>query len=185
MLSRDMDFRSVFMKLGAALEREAIDFALIGGFAMAALKVPRATGDLDFLADGARADDIDSLMHALGYETLHRSSEAANYGSQDELLGRVDFLFARRAYTKAMLARTESHPLFGKIRINVVQAEDLIGLKVQSSSNNPKRMRLDVADIARLIEAHPDLDLERVREYFRLFGRESELDDLLTDRKVR
>lgn len=180
-----MDFRSAFLKIGAALDREAIDFALIGGFAMAALKVPRATGDLDFLADGARADQIDSIMQGLGYAKLHRSNDAANFGSQDELLGRVDFLFARRAYTNAMLARAKSHDLFAGVQIKVVQPEDLIGLKVQSSSNNPRRLRLDVADIARLMDAHPHLDLERVREYFRLFGREAELDDLLADRAIR
>jgi hypothetical protein len=52
-------------------------------------------------------------------------------------------------------------------------------LKVQSSSNESRRFALDVADIERLLRATPGLDLARVREYFRLFDREAELDALL------
>jgi hypothetical protein len=62
-----------------------------------------------------------------------------------------------------------------------VDAADLIGLKVQSSSSDPRRTRLDLADIDRLLDV-PGLDLARVREYFRLFEREAELDALLRGR---
>ena len=40
-----------------------------------------------------------------------------------------------------------------------------------------------MADIERLLRAMPGMDLSRVREYFRLFEREAELDALLA--KVR
>jgi predicted nucleotidyltransferase len=132
-----------------------------------------------------RADEVDRLMRELGYEVLHRSRDAANYASQNARLGRVDLLFAHRSYTKAMLARAAVHRVFGRHQVKVVQPEDLIGLKVQSSTNNPRRMRLDMTDIARLLEAHPALDVERVREYFRVFGREGEIEALLADRQKR
>ena len=180
-----MDFRSVFLKITAALRSESVDFALIGGFALAALKVPRATSDLDLLADGLRADDVDRIMRELGYDVLHRSHDAANYASENTRLGRVDFLFARRTYTRSMLARAVAHRVFARHRVKVVQPEDLIGLKVQSSANNPRRKQLDMSDIARLLDAHPALDLDRVRDYFRLFDREGELDALLADRQKR
>jgi predicted nucleotidyltransferase len=178
-----VDFRAAFVKIAGALRRASIDFALIGGFALAALKVPRATGDLDFLADGKRADDVDRVMQQLGYEVLHRSHDAANFASRNVRLGRVDFLFAHRAYTKGMLARAVVHRVFGRHQVKVVEPEDLIGLKVQSSTNNPGRMRLDMNDIARLLDAHPALDLDRVREYFRLFDREAEIEALLAERQ--
>jgi hypothetical protein len=54
-------------------------------------------------------------------------------------------------------------------------------LKVQSSSNNPRRRRQDVQDIVVLLERTPDLDLGRIRAYFRLFDREKELDELLAE----
>ncbi len=40
-------------------------------------------------------------------------------------------------------------------------------------------LRGDVADIERLLRSAPGLDLVRVREYFRIFDRERELDSLL------
>jgi hypothetical protein len=66
----------------------------------------------------------------------------------------------------------------GAAGVPVVEVADLIGLKVQSSSNDPRRARLDLADIDRLLDL-PGIDLGRVREYFRLFDREPQLDELL------
>ena len=175
-----MDFEGVLIALLDAFQRNGIEYALIGGFALGALGVPRATGDLDFLLPGARSDDADRIVRQLGYEALYRSENVANYTSREPRLGRVDFVFARRPYSQAMLARATSHRMLGTVTAKVIQAEDLIGLKVQSSSNDPERLLLDLADIDRLIAVTgPALDLDRVREYFRLFEREAELDALL------
>jgi hypothetical protein len=143
--------------------------------------VPRATTDLDFLVAGDRAEDVSRLISSLGYRELHRSVDAANY-SADHPLGRVDFLFAHRRYAKAMLQRAAVKSI-GQARLKVLDAEDIIGLKVQSSSNDPKRHHIDVGDIERLIEATPQLDIERVREYFRVFDREKELDVIIARKK--
>ncbi len=78
-----------------------------------------------------------------------------------------------------MLARATTDRTAGAPDLPVVDAADLIGLKVQASSNNPARLRIDIADIARLLKAAHDVDLERVREYFRIFDREKELEALL------
>jgi len=165
-----MDLRSVLLELHTALRSAAIEHALIGGLAMAAHGAARATVDLDFLVDGARADDADALLRTHGYAVLHRSEHAANYVSEDPARGRVDFLFARRAHAHAMLARAGLHVALGQ-SLRVVDAADLIGLKVQASSNDPSRRRRDLADIERLLQVG-EPDLSRVREYFRLFDRE-------------
>jgi hypothetical protein len=173
-----VDFARVLREVAGALQGERVPFALIGGFALAALGVPRTTGDVDFLVEGARADDVERLVQGLGYETLFRSDDVANFVGRQASAGRVDVLWARREYARAMLARARLHPV-GTLSLPVVEAEDLIGLKVQSSSNESRRFALDVADIERLLRATPGLDLARVREYFRLFDREAELDALL------
>ena len=154
-----------------------MDFALIGGVALAARGVLRATGDIDMLVDGERAADVDSVMRGLGYQTLHRSPDVAHYASAGCI--NVDVLYARRAPSRGMLARAERCALLGADAVRVVQPEDLIGLKVQASSNDPRRLTLDMADIERLMISAPGLDLDRVREYFRIFDRETELDALL------
>ncbi len=76
-----------------------------------------------------------------------------------------------------MLERARAHAVLGET-LRGADAADLIGLNVQASSNDPSRRRRDLADIERLLQAG-GIDLSRVREYFRLFDREKELDALL------
>lgn len=178
-----MDLRSVLVEIHGALSDASIEHALIGGLALAAHGAARATADLDLLAEAERADDVDRIAREHGYACLHRSLHVANYASSDAARGRVDFLFARQAYGRAMLARAAPHTILGHA-IHVVDASDLIGLKVQASSNDPYRRHLDLADIARLL-AVAEVDLARVREYFRIFDREKELDALLAAERER
>jgi hypothetical protein len=63
--------------------------------------------------------------------------------------------------------------------LKVLEPEDIIGLKVQSATNNPDRAAVDMDDIRRLLATWPELDLGRVREYFRIFDREADLDRIL------
>lgn len=183
-MTRDaMDLRGVLIEIHEALREAGVEHALIGGLALAAHGAARATVDLDLLADGARSDEVDRILRSRGYDCLQRSEHVANYASLEPARGRVDFLFALRERGKAILARAVSHQVLGKT-IRVVDASDLIGLKVQSSSNDPSRRRQDLADIERLL-ATAQLDLDRVREYFRLFDREKELDVLLSERRNR
>jgi hypothetical protein len=172
-----MDLRTVLLELHAAFDAEGIEHALIGGLALAAYGAGRATVDLDFLAHGERSDDVDRILRAHGYEPLQRTEDVANYLSEDPARGRVDFLFARRAIGRAMLARAALVEVLGA-RLRVVDASDLIGLKVQATSNDPRRTRQDLADVEKLLRV-AEVDLARVRDYFRLFGREKELDALL------
>lgn len=178
-----MDLRTVLSEIHVALRDASIEHALIGGLALAAHGAARATVDLDLLADGERSDDIDRLVRAHGYERLHRTADVANYVSAEPARGRIDFLFARRAYGRAMLARAATRQVLGQT-LRVVDASDLIGLKVQSSSNDPSRRHRDLADIERLLHTG-ELDLGRIREYFRLFDREKELDALLAGDRAR
>ena len=103
-----------------------------------------------------------------------------NYVSRDPVKGRIDFLFARRERGVAILRRASEHAVLGEI-VRVADAADLIGLKVQAYSNDPRRRNRDLADIERLL-ASGSVDLARARGYFRLFDREKELDELLATR---
>ncbi len=94
---------------------------------------------------------------------------------------RIDFLIAHRKYALAMLQRAVLQEILdGKSRIKFLKAEDQIGLKVQSSKNDPERYHQDMADIERLIEYnYKSLNISIIREYFKIFNREEELDNLL------
>ena len=178
-----MDLRNVLIEIHTALDEQGVDHVLIGGLALTAHGAARATIDLNFLADGDRDSDVDAPMRSHGYECLHRTENVGNYLSADRARGRVDFLFVRRFYGRAMLQRAATHAILGQ-QVRVADAADLIGLKVQASSNDPKRRGRDMVDIERLLSS-PGVDLDRVRVYFRLFERESELDALLAGEPKR
>lgn len=161
----------------AAFEAREIDHALIGGCALAAHRVVRATTDVDFLVLAEHEPRLHAYMVSEGFEVLLRTENVSNYLAADG--ERIDCLHARRAYTREMLAAAQPCS-FGLTKVRVVLAEDIIGLKVQASSNDPSRRPLDMSDIARLIEENrATLDMARLRTYFSIFGREDELNELL------
>lgn len=180
-----MNFALIFKFLIENLSHEKIDFALMGGFALQAAGVTRTTQDIDMLVLSEDSPKVKEIMLKHHYELLYESEEMLNFTSKNFELGRVDFLLARRKYTLAMLKRAkEEHVLGGKFKIKVLSAEDQIGLKVQASSNNPKRLLQDMADVKMLMENnYPKLDLKLIREYFSLFGREKELNDMIKEIK--
>lgn len=178
-----MDFILVFKFLLNAFEREKIDFALIGGFALQALGVVRTTLDIDLIVKQEDAEKIKSIMCGHGYDLIHEREDVLNFTGRKFELGRVDFLQAHRKYALSMLENAEEKELLdGQFKIRVIRKEDLIGLKVQSSSNDPGRFNQDMADIRAMIaERSEKLDMDLVREYFCLFDRENELDEMIDE----
>ena len=164
-------------EVGAALNAIGARFALIGGLALASHNVVRATQDVDLLVEAEKADEIDAELSRIGYRCLHRSADAANYARGDE---RVDFLYASRPIARQLLAAAgERKTALGDLR--VVSAEGLIGFKLQGLVNDPRRTQ-DLEDIRALLRANrAALDMEELRGYFRLFDRESLLDELLRE----
>ena len=175
-----MNFELVFKELLRKFSEQNVRFALIGGFAFHVAGFTRATKDIDFLVEAEDLGKIKDIMKKLGYELTHESPEFSNYWHPMGPLGCVDYLHAHREYTRKMLARARRHKILNDIDVPVLIPEDIIGLKVQSIANNPKRHALDMADIEYLIrESANKLDRDMVKEYFHLFDMEKELDDLL------
>jgi len=151
--------------------------ALIGGLALAAHHVVRATSDIDFLVASEDGDQLHTALLALGYVCLHRSDDAANYLRGDEGL---DFLYAHRPLARDLLQAAEEHML-GPVQVRVVSVEGLIGFKLQALVNNPKRPH-DRDDIRKLLrENRSTLDMQQVKRYFTLFDRVALMEELLVD----
>jgi len=151
--------------------------ALIGGLALAAHHVVRATQDIDFLADLDDADRLHEMVLGLGYRCVHRSEDAANYRRGDEGL---DFIYAHRAASRHLLAEAEIRDI-GMGQLRVVNVEGLIGLKLQGYVNDPRRVR-DLDDIRQLLRANREtLDIVEVQAYFKLFERSELLAQLIAE----
>ena len=174
-----MDFEKVLGVLLQEFKKENIDFALIGGLALQfAIKDDKMTRDIDIVVLLKDSDKIDRFMKSIGYEALLRTENVANYSGLLEM-GQVDFIFAHRKHALKMLERAETKEFRG-LKLKVAKPEDLIGLKVQSISNNPSRYYRDLHDIEEIMRANrQSLDWELVREYYRLFNRENELEEAL------
>lgn len=149
--------------------------ALIGGLAVVAHQVVRATQDVDFLVAAEAADKVHSALLNLGYQCLYRSEDAANYVRGTEGL---DLLYAHRPLARRLLAQATSRETpMG--RLHVISVEGLIGFKLQGFTNDATRTR-DLDDIRALMQRHRQtLDMVELREYFALFNQSELLDELL------
>jgi predicted nucleotidyltransferase len=127
----------LLLELAAALEDRAIDYALIGDLALGPRGFPRGTIDVDFLVDANKVPRIRALMRERHAEVVVEDEEFSSYVDGGV---RTDFQHARRPVSREMLTRAERVDFDGK-SIVVIQAEDLIGLKVQAYHNNPKRLQ--------------------------------------------
>jgi hypothetical protein len=155
--------------------------ALIGGFALPFHGVQRATADVDFLVEASGSAALHRALLGAGEECLHRTADSANYAPGKSALTGIDVIFARRRRALDMLERASPKLLRGaRLKVPVVDAEALIGLKLQAIANAPARRRQDRADIQALLEARRGtLDVARLRDYYRLFGREDEIEKWL------
>jgi len=162
-------------ELSAALDQARISYALIGGFAVNAHGFVRATHDLDIMVLVEQADMLHDTLTGLAYRTLDRRPDMASYVRAPL---RLNVLYARREISRDLLARA-AEIAHGDVKTRVVPLEGLIGLKIQAFHDDPRRIR-DLDDIIQLLKINrDDVNLEEVREYFRLFDKESVLDDVL------
>ncbi|MBI2397969.1 MAG: nucleotidyltransferase [Xanthomonadales bacterium] len=171
MIERHDSLLQSAVAVDAALHSRGIEHALIGGLAVLLRARERATFDVDFLIDGSRHQEFLELLRESGFEVLTDNLNFGNFVGPGGL--RVDALYAVRVHGKAMLARAAEIGAAG-VRLRVVQAEDLIGLKLQALRNNPTRHRDwdDIRALYRMRDA--TFDDARVREFVAMFGFEDE-----------
>jgi len=180
-----MNLKEVLKILISRFQQKGLDFVLTGGLALSTMGIFRFTKDIDFLVSEESKGIIHDIMTDLGYQKQEFSTEEIfSYWSPIKALGQVDYLFARRKYTKAMMRRAKKSPVFdGKYKLKTILPEDLIGLKVQAISNDPgNRFPVDAPDIQRILQIKIDeIDMDLVRMYFELFSKEDLLDEWLDE----
>lgn len=166
-----MNFKAVLETLITDFDTNGIGYALIGGLAVSLWSVPRSTVDVDFLILKDDVEPVAAIMEKHGYECRYRTENVSQYVSPLRIFGEVDYLHAFRDASVAMLKRTAIKNIFsGALKINVLQPEDLIGLKLQAMKNDPGRTSIDTADIKALMQVHGGcLDLGLIKKYFELF----------------
>ncbi|MES2951613.1 MAG: nucleotidyltransferase family protein [Pseudomonadota bacterium] len=155
--------------------RNGTEPALIGGLAVVAHQVIRATQDVDFLVEAEASEKVHEALLDLGYQCIYRSDDAANYVRASEGL---DLLYAHRPLARRLLAQASVRETpMGRMRI--ISVEGLIGFKLQGFVNDATRTR-DLDDIRALLKVHrASLDMDELIEYFALFDKPELLSELL------
>ena len=168
-----MDFAASLPTLIGRFDAGQLRYALIGGLAMALRGVQRTTLDADFILLSDDLDVCHSILGTLGYHRAFHSPNVSHYTSTQAALGRIDLLHAFRPATLGMLERAERLPLTADCTIPVVHIEDLLGLKVQASCNDPSRAIGDWNDIHQMVQhagqTGQALDWELIGDYLALF----------------
>jgi hypothetical protein len=164
-----MDFTRALETVVTFLQREGYACALIGGFAMQAYGMTRATLDLDFVADADSQEKLIGFLESLGYETLYRSSGYSNHLHTSVELGRLDFVYVRGETRHKLFASAREVPFPGGLRVRVPRAEHLAAMKIQAMKNDPERTLRELADIQFLLRL-PGVDEEEIRGYFEKQG---------------
>ena len=95
--------------------RNGTEPALIGGLAVVAHRVVRATKDVDFLVEAEAANKVHVALLDLGYQCLHRSEDAANYVRATEGL---NLLYAHRPLARRLLSQAVGRDTpMGRLRV--------------------------------------------------------------------
>ena len=166
-----MDFKTTLEIILKDFRKGNIRYGLIGGFALGALGVVRATVDLDFLVHQNDMAKVDAIMKSHGYKCVYKSENVSQYVSPLKIFGEIDFLHAFREISVKMLGRAKELDIFeGELKIKVLRPEDIIGLKVQAAANDSQRMPQEYLDIETLMARYgKGLDWESIESYFSLF----------------
>lgn len=156
------------------LQRENIDYAVIGAFALSAHGIVRASTDVDALLSTTPGHlrRLRTLCDRAGFGTELRRGDAddpvpAMLTLRDGYHNHVDLLGGLRGMDPGVFSRTVEVPFMG-INLRIVSREDLIAMKCFAGSAQDI---LDAQSAYRSAQGPVDLDL--LRAVTRRFGRDA------------
>jgi hypothetical protein len=164
----------LFLDVAEILNRENIDYLVIGAFALSVHAVVRASSDVDALlyVSYARLTKISTIFEAAGFGTMLRRGDdddpilsmlvlSDSHGNRVELLGGL------RGLDPQVFSRAIEVPFHGA-DLRIVGREDFIAMKC--FAGGPQ----DLADArAAFNGAQGPVDLDLLRAVTRRFGREA------------
>jgi len=170
-----VDFGRAFDRVASFLEDRGFPLALIGGLALHAYGISRATFDLDLVTERGAQDPLISFLEAEGYETLHRSEGFSSHLARGPEADRLDFVYVDPDTSRKLFAACRPRLELGGRPALVPRPEHLVAMKVQAMKNDSRRALQDMADVQELLRL-PGVDLEEARGYFTRAGLHEEFD---------
>jgi hypothetical protein len=138
-----------------SLEKLEIPWCMIGGLAVNHWSMePMATADVDLVIAAERIEDAVSALKDAGFSN-ERFDWSINFKGQSKVLIQI----STEAFYQEFPSRAVAADVHG-ILMRVASLEDTLRGKIAAYSDSkrrPSKRQKDLADIARLIEAHPEL----------------------------
>ena len=155
---------------------------VIGGVAASFLGRPRLTQDIDALVILAEDQWSSAVESAKQFGIIPRIDAALEFARRARVLLLrhvesgidIDIALGGLTFEHEAIKRSALHEVAG-VRVRLPRVEDLIVMK--AISHRAK----DLQDIDGLLTAHPNVDLEFIRQWIREFANASTMPDLLDD----
>jgi hypothetical protein len=146
-----MGLQEIFETVSAFFEKEQIQYAVIGGFALYGFGYVRATRDIDFVVRLDYQKKITDFFLSLGFETIQCSSAFSNHVHPTGDL-QVDLMYVSNGTADQIFSSVQRRIIFKDKKFPVVSAEHLIAMKLFAASNNPDRILKDLADVKEVLK---------------------------------
>ncbi len=152
-------------RLVQALEARNIPWCMIGGLAVNHwAKEPMATADVDLVIAAERVEEAVGALQECGF-SAERFAWSINLQGES----RVTVQISTAPFYRGFPARSVPADVHG-ILMRVAALEDTLAGKIEAFSDPQRRTskrQKDLADIARLLEAHPELRVRVPAELLR------------------
>ena len=152
--------------------------AIIGGVAASLLGKPRLTKDIDAVVLDAEAEALIASGAPFGF--LPRIADAVDFARNTRMLllrfteGEIDIDLSLGAlpFEYEVFDRSSMIDVSPGVSIRVASPEDIIIMKAIAGRGR------DVMDIENIIQANPELDVERIRRWVREFSAVLEMPEM-------
>jgi hypothetical protein len=171
-----MGLRELFQSMVEFMNRQRMDYAVIGAFSLYAFGYVRATRDIDFITRMENQEKIVRFLASLGFETIQKTSAFSNHVHP---LGnaRVDIMYVENDTADKIFSSAKKTLLFEKIELPVVSPEHLIALKLFAAHSDPSRKFREFSDIQEVMR-RTSVDRSVVRDYFKKYGFEEMYEEI-------
>lgn len=172
-----MALRDIFETVVDYFDKQHIDYAVIGAFALYGFGYVRATRDIDFVVRLEDQGKSTGFLEQLGFETTHISQAFSNHVHPIGAT-RVDIMYLEGSTGDEVFSKARKRVLFNKKEYRVVAPEHLIAMKLFAAANNSDRRFRDLADVKEVVK-RVGLSKGTVRALFVKYGLEDLYDDVI------
>jgi predicted nucleotidyltransferase len=173
---------SVLRDLVAWLEAKRVQGLIIGGVAASILGRPRVTRDVDALVLLDEKDWDEFLTAGTEFGFVARVTDPLDFAKKAKVLLirhepsgiDVDVTFGALPFEKEAITNAVWVNIRG-VRLPLPTAEDLIIMK--AVAHRPR----DLADIESIMDAHPNLNLRKIRRWVKEFSTAIEMPEIFND----